>query len=142
MENKNKNGNIYHIAIAVRNLDEAEQLYKDILGLKVVHREEVTEQGVRTVMLQPPSGQDIFIELLEPIDENSPVSKFLEKRGEGIHHICFHVDDIESTLKKLKNKKVRLVDETPRKGVHNYKVAFIHPKSLSGVLVELAEKNE
>lgn len=139
---KVENGTVYHIAIAVKNIAESEKLYSNILGLDVKHRETVKEQGVNTVMLQPGSGEGTAIELLEPIDENSPVAKFLEKRGEGIHHICFFVNDIESTLADLKRKGVRLIDEEPRVGAYNAKVAFIHPKSLNGVLVELAEISE
>lgn len=139
---KVENGTVYHIAIAVKNIAESEKLYSNILGLDVKHRETVKEQGVNTVMLQSGSGEGTAIELLEPIDENSPVAKFLEKRGEGIHHICFFVNDIESTLADLKRKGVRLIDEEPRVGAYNAKVAFIHPKSLNGVLVELAEISE
>lgn len=139
---KKEHGALYHIAIAVNNLTEAEGLYEKILGLKITHREEVAEQGVRATMLQPPSGEGTAIELLEAIDENSPVAKFIEKRGEGIHHICFFVDDIESALNDLKRKGVRLIDQEPREGAYNSRVAFIHPKSLNGVLVELAELPE
>ena len=133
--------NLYHVAIAVRDLEQAEKIYESALGLKVGHREVVEDQGVRTSMLVPEMG-GTAIELLEPIDGNSPISKFLEKRGEGIHHICFLVDDIESALKRLKHRGVRLIDETPRPGAYNSRVAFIHPKAMSGVLVELAEINK
>lgn len=136
---KKQNGNIYHIAIAVNNISESEKLYESILGLEIKHRETVEEQGVKTVMLQPPSGDGTAIELLEPLGEDTPVGKFINKKGEGIHHICFFVDDIESRLEELKNNGVRLIDETPRTGAYNAKVAFIHPKALNGVLVELAE---
>jgi methylmalonyl-CoA epimerase len=91
-----KNGKIeslYHVAIAVKNMEEAEKLYEKALGLKITHREVVEEQGVKATMLEPEEG-GTAIELLEPLNENSPISKFLEKRGEGIHHICFYVDDI------------------------------------------------
>ena len=89
-------------------------------------------------MLVPAKG-GTAIELLEPLDENSPISKFLEKRGEGIHHICYLVDDLESVLSRLKEKGVRLIDESPRPGAYNSMVAFIHPKAMNGVLIELAE---
>jgi len=89
-------------------------------------------------MLVPKDG-GTAIELLEPLDKNSPISKFLEKRGEGIHHICYKVDDIEAVLKRLKEQGVRLIDETPRLGAYNSRVAFIHPKAMNGVLIELAE---
>lgn len=134
-----ENGSLYHIAIAVRNLAGSEKLYETVMGLKVTHREVVEEQGVRASMLQPQSGEGTAIELLEPTGENSPIHKFLETRGEGIHHICFFVDDIEKSLEELKKQGVRLIDETPRVGAYNSKVAFIHPKAMNGVLVELAQ---
>ena len=106
----------------------------------VMVAEVVEDQKVNTSMLVPNDG-GTAIELLEPISEDSPISKFLEKRGEGIHHICYKVDDLESVLAKLKEQGVRLIDETPRPGAYNSKVAFIHPKAMNGVLVELAELN-
>jgi len=130
--------NLYHVAVAVRNLDEVEKLYETALGLRVEHREVVEEQGVKTSMLVPSQG-GTAIELLEPVDSDSPISKFLDKRGEGIHHICFAVDDIEAALERLKKEGVRLIDETPRPGAYNSRVAFIHPKAVNGVLIELAE---
>jgi len=130
--------NLYHVAIAVKDLSAVEKIYETALGLKVEHREVVEDQGVNTSMLVPKDG-GTAIELLEPLDENSPISKFLEKRGEGIHHICFKVDDIEAVLERLKKQGVRLIDETPRPGAYNSRVAFIHPKAMNGVLVELAE---
>ncbi len=133
--------NLYHVAIAVNNLAEVERVYTTGLGLKVEHREAVEDQKVNTSMLVPQDG-GTAIELLEPMSEDSPISKFLEKRGEGIHHICYKVDDIESVLAKLKEQGVRLIDETPRPGAYNSRVAFIHPKAMNGVLIELAELNE
>ncbi len=133
--------NLYHVAIAVNNLDTAEKIYTTALGLKVEHREVVEDQKVSTSMLVPKDG-GTAIELLEPMSEDSPISKFLEKRGEGIHHICYKVDDIDQVLAKLKEQGVRLIDETPRPGAYNSRVAFIHPKAMNGVLVELAELNE
>lgn len=132
---------LYHIAIAVNNIEEAEKLYESALGLKVTHREVVEDQGVRASMLEPEGG-GTAIELLEPLHENSPISKFLEKRGEGIHHIAFLVDDLVSALEELKKEGVRLIDESPRVGAHYTRVAFIHPKALNGVLIELAEKEK
>ncbi|HEX3036247.1 MAG TPA: methylmalonyl-CoA epimerase, partial [Thermodesulfobacteriota bacterium] len=129
---------LYHVAIAVKDIETVEKLYEAALGLKVTHREVVEEQGVKSSMLEPESG-GTPIELLEPLSENSPISKFLEKRGEGIHHICFTVDNIESVLKKLKEQGVQLIDESPRLGAYGAKVAFIHPKAMNGVLIELAE---
>ncbi|MCH8029620.1 MAG: methylmalonyl-CoA epimerase [Candidatus Dadabacteria bacterium] len=132
---------LYHIAIAVNNIEEAEKLYESALGLKVTHREVIEDQGVRASMLEPEGG-GTAIELLEPLHENSPISKFLEKRGEGIHHIAFLVDDLVSALEELKKEGVRLIDESPRVGAHYTRVAFIHPKALNGVLIELAEKEK
>ncbi|HSE83529.1 MAG TPA: methylmalonyl-CoA epimerase [Thermodesulfobacteriota bacterium] len=129
---------LYHVAIAVKNIKAVEKLYEAALGLKVTHREVVEEQGVRSSMLEPEGG-GTPLELLEPLNDNSPISKFLEKRGEGIHHICFTVDNIESVLTKLKEQGLQLIDETPRIGAYGAKVAFIHPKAMNGVLIELAE---
>jgi methylmalonyl-CoA epimerase len=139
-----KNGiteSLYHVAIAVRNIDEVAKLYERALGLKVTHVEVVGEQGVKAAMLEPEGGGPA-IELLEPLSDNSPISRFLEKRGEGIHHICFLVDDIETTLARLKKEGVQLIDESPRPGAHETRVAFIHPKALNGVLIEIAERNK
>ncbi len=136
--NEGKMKSVNHIAIAVRNIEDAEKLYESALCLKVTHREVVEEQGVRASMLETDSG-DTAIELLEPIGKESPIHKFLEKRGEGIHHICFKVDDIESTLDRLKKQGIKLINEAPRPGVDGTKVAFLHPKALNGVLIELVE---
>lgn len=133
-----KNGSLHHVAIAVRDIGRAEELYSGMMGLRVVHREVVADQGVRTSMLLPPGGGGTAIELLEPLDENSPVSGFLEKRGEGIHHLCFLTDDVEASLRRLEKKGARLIDEHPRAGAYGAEVAFIHPRSMNGVLVELA----
>jgi methylmalonyl-CoA/ethylmalonyl-CoA epimerase len=133
-----KTETLYHVAIAVRNIDEVEKLYETALGLKVHHREVVEEQGVKSSMLVPEDG-GTAVELLEPLSDNSPISNFLEKRGEGIHHICFIVDNIQSALNRLKEQGVQLIDESPRQGAYGAKVAFIHPKAMNGVLIELAE---
>ena len=132
-------GRLYHVAIAVRNIDEVVKLYETALGLKVTHVEVVGEQGVKAAMLEPEGGGPA-IELLEPLSDNSPISKFLEKRGEGIHHICFLVDDIESALERLKKEGVQLIDQSPRPCAYETRVAFIHPKAFKGVLIEIAEK--
>ncbi len=137
-----KDGFLYHVAIAVKDIKKAEDIYSKLLGLEIVHREDVVNYGVKTSMLSPKSGEGSAVELIEPLDDNSPISEFMKKRGEGVHHICFLVEDIESSLKALKDKGVRLIDEHPRPGSYNSKVAFIHPKSMNGVLVELAEKNK
>jgi methylmalonyl-CoA/ethylmalonyl-CoA epimerase len=125
-----------HIGIATQKLDEALALWRDALGLQVDVTEEVTEQGVRVAML--PVGET-HIELLEPLSETSPVGKFLEKRGPGIHHVAIRVPDIRASLASLKAKGTRLIDETPRVGARGCLVAFIHPSSANGVLLELVE---
>lgn len=137
-----KDGSLHHVAIAVRDIAAAEELYSGLLGLRVAHREVVADQGVRTSMLLPPGGEGAAVELLEPLDENSPVSRFLEKRGEGIHHVCFLTDDVEASLRRLEKKGAELIDEHPRPGSCGTEVAFIHPRSMNGVLVELARKPE
>ena len=129
---------LYHVAIAVKNLEEVEKLYETALGLTVEHREIIEEQGVKTSMMVPENG-GTAIELLEPLGENSPISKFLKKRGEGIHHVCFIVDDIKASLERLRSEGIDLIDNEPRIGAYNAKVAFIHPKAMNGVLIELAE---
>ena len=128
---------IDHIGIATRQLKEATALWRDALGLEVDSTDEVNEQGVRVVML--PIG-DTHIELLEPLTPESPVGKFLDKRGPGIHHIAIRVDDIRVTLSHLKEKGARLIDETPRIGAGGCLVAFIHPSSTNGVLLELVQQ--
>ncbi len=125
-----------HIGIATRQLDEALAVWRDALGLEVESTEDVTEQGVRIAML--PVGES-RIELLEPLTQNSPVGKFLERRGPGIHHVAIRVDDIEASLTQLKKKGSRLIDETPRVGAGGCLVAFVHPSSANGVLLELVQ---
>jgi methylmalonyl-CoA/ethylmalonyl-CoA epimerase len=125
-----------HIGIATRQIDEALALWRDVLGLDIDSTEEVPEQGVRVVML--PIG-DSHIELLEPLSQDSPVGKFLEKRGPGIHHIAVRVTDIQASLAHLKEMGTRLIDETPRTGAGGCLVAFVHPSSANGVLLELVQ---
>ncbi len=127
-----------HIGIATGQLDEALALWRDALGLQVDFTEEVTEQGVKVAML--PLGET-HIELLEPLSENSPVGKFLQKRGPGIHHVAVRVADIRATLAALKEKGTRLIDETPRVGARGCLVAFVHPASANGVLLELVQQD-
>jgi len=126
-----------HIGIAVRSI-EAVKIY-EALGLKIDHLENVETQKVRTAFL---SVGDSNLELLEPTSDDSPIAKFIEKRGEGIHHICFRVDDIEAHLAKLKAEGYRLVNESPVPGAHGCRVAFLHPAAGKGVLIELSEKIE
>jgi methylmalonyl-CoA/ethylmalonyl-CoA epimerase len=125
---------IDHIGIAVHNLDEALKVYRDALGLEVTHIADEPEQKVRVAFL-PRGGSEI--ELLEPYEGDGPVRKFMEKRGEGIHHICLAVDDIEATLAQLAAQGVPLIDTTPRFNSRGQKIAFIHPKGAHGVLIEL-----
>jgi methylmalonyl-CoA/ethylmalonyl-CoA epimerase len=125
-----------HIGIATKTLDEALAIWRDALGLQVDHTEEVTEQGVRVAML---SIGETHIELLEPLSETSPVGKFLEKRGPGIHHVAIRVADIRASLADLKARGSRLIDETPRTGAGGCLVAFVHPSSANGVLLELVQ---
>ncbi|HEX8852094.1 MAG TPA: methylmalonyl-CoA epimerase [Pyrinomonadaceae bacterium] len=127
---------IEHIGIATPRLDEALRFWSEALGLEVTHTEEVAEQGVRVAML--PVGEP-RIELLEPTGADSPVARFLEKRGAGIHHIAVRVSDIRASLARLKAQGVRLIDEEPRLGADNCLVAFIHPSASGGVLLELVE---
>jgi methylmalonyl-CoA/ethylmalonyl-CoA epimerase len=130
---------IEHIGIATRGLDDALGFWRDALGLELQDVEEVAEQGVRVAML--PIGET-RVELLEPTSEASPIAKFLEKRGAGIHHIAVRVDDIRATLARLKEQGLRLIDEVPRRGAGGCLVAFIHPSSANGVLLELVEHTE
>ncbi|MGM0667161.1 MAG: methylmalonyl-CoA epimerase [Bacteroidota bacterium] len=127
---------IEHIGIAVNSLDEAIPFYEEVLGLKCYNIEEVADQKVRTAFFKV--GQT-KIELLESTDPSGPVSKFIEKRGEGIHHIAFAVNELEDKLKKAESSGVRLIDTSPRKGAEGLDIAFLHPKSTFGVLTELCE---
>jgi methylmalonyl-CoA/ethylmalonyl-CoA epimerase len=127
---------IEHIGIATHNIDDALEFWRDALGLQVVATEEVAEQGVRVAML--PVGEP-RVELLEPTSDASPVAKFLEKRGPGIHHIAVRVDDIRATLQRLREQGTRLIDDAPRVGAGGCLVAFVHPSAAGGVLLELVE---
>ncbi len=127
---------INHLGIATKRIDEALKFWEDALSLENVHTEVVEDQKVRVAML--PIGES-RIELLEPISDDSPISKFLEKRGGGIHHIAVEVEDIEASLARLKEKGMRLIDETPRFGAEGCLVAFVHPASTNGVLLELVQ---
>ena len=126
-----------HIGIAVRSLESA-KIYED-LGLVIEHVEVVETQRVKTAFL---SVGDSNLELLEPTSPDSPIAKFIEKRGEGIHHICLRVDDIEAHLERLKAAGYRLINEAPVPGAHGCRVAFLHPSAGNGVLIELSEKSE
>ena len=127
---------IDHIGIAVKSLAEAVKVYQDAIGLEVSGFDEVDDQSVRVAMLTIGESR---IELLEPTRADSPIEKFMTKRGEGIHHIAVRVENIEEALERLKASGVRLIDSAPRRGAHNTRVAFIHPSSTHGVLLELVE---
>jgi methylmalonyl-CoA epimerase len=128
---------VHHVAIVVKNLDEALELYSNLFGIKPAKVEAVPEQGVKAALIPLAEGGEI--ELLEPIDPQSGVAKFLERRGEGIHHICLEVDNIDQELSLLAEKGAELIDKQGRKGLAG-KVGFIHPKSTKGALIELAQK--
>ena len=125
-----------HIGIATHEIESALGIWRDALGLQIDFTEEVAAQGVRVAML--PIGET-HIELLEPLSQDSPVGKFLQKRGPGIHHVAVRVTDIRASLAHLKEKGTRLIDETPREGAGGCLVAFIHPSSANGVLLELVQ---
>ncbi len=127
---------INHLGIATHGIDDALKFWQDALGLENINTEIVEDQKVRIAML--PIGES-RIELLEPTSEDSPISKFLAKRGGGIHHIAVEVDDIVAALSKLRSAGARLIDETPRVGAEGCLVAFVHPSSANGVLLELVE---
>ena len=126
-----------HIGIAVNNLDEAIKLYKDVLGIELHGIELVEEQKVRVAFL--PVG-DTEVELLESTSPEGPIAKFIETKGQGIQHVAFRVDDIEAALEEMKEKGMRLIDEKPRYGAGGARIAFLHPKSTNGVLIELCER--
>jgi methylmalonyl-CoA/ethylmalonyl-CoA epimerase len=128
---------ISHVAIAVKNLEEAIERFSKLSGLKEYHIETVEEQKVRVAVFKI---GDSRIELTEPTSVDSPVAKFIEKRGEGIHHIAFEVDDIEGQIAKISEDGFQLVDVVPRLGANNCLIAFVHPKSFNGVLVELTQE--
>lgn len=127
---------INHIGMAVHSLESALPLYRDVMGMAFEGTEEVAEQKVRVAFLAVGESR---IELLEPTSADSPVAKFLEKNGEGVHHIAYQVDNLEAALADMAAKGVRLIDEKPRRGAHGTRIAFLHPKATGGVLTELCE---
>jgi methylmalonyl-CoA/ethylmalonyl-CoA epimerase len=130
---------IDHLGIAVHSIEEAKKLFQDTLGLKFEGSETVAEQKVTTAFF--PVG-DSEVELLESTAPDGPIAKYLEKRGEGIQHIAFRVENIEEALAELKEKGIRLIDEKPRMGAGGAKIAFLHPKSTHGVLIEISERDD
>jgi methylmalonyl-CoA/ethylmalonyl-CoA epimerase len=130
---------IDHLGIAVHSIEEAKKLFQDTLGLQFEGSETVAEQKVTTAFF--PVG-DSEVELLQSTAPDGPIAKYLEKRGEGIQHIAFRVENIEEALAELKDKGVRLIDEKPRLGAGGAKIAFLHPKSTHGVLIEISERED
>lgn len=129
--------NVDHIGIAVSSLESVVTFYKETLGLHLHGFEEVPEQKVRVAMF--PVG-DAKLEFLEPTSPESPIAKFIEKKGQGIHHVALHVEDLEAKLAELKSRGVRLIDEKPREGAGGKKIAFVHPASTGGILLELCQE--
>ena len=132
-------GRIDHIGVAVEDLDQAVALYRDRLGMREQHRETVEEQGVEAVLLEIGEGH---VELLCPLGSDTAVGRFLEKRGPGIHHVAYQTGDIDSALESVRAAGLSLIDEEPRVGIRNSRVAFVHPKSTGGVLTEIVEPAE
>lgn len=128
---------IEHIGIAVKNLDDSNELFSKLFGKPHYKIEEVASEGVNTSFFKVGDNK---IELLEATTKTSPIAKFIEKKGEGIHHIAFDVDDIRAEIKRLKNEGFKMINETPKLGADNKLVAFLHPKSSNGVLIELCQE--
>jgi methylmalonyl-CoA/ethylmalonyl-CoA epimerase len=132
-------GRIDHIGVATDDLDGALELYEKTLGMPLAHRETVESQGVEAVLLDVGDGH---VELLRPLGPDTPVGKYLEKKGPGLHHVAYAVSDIDETLAKLKDAGVALIDEEARQGIRDSRVAFLHPKATGGVLTEIVEPSE
>ena len=128
-----------HIGVAVEDLDAAIALHEEAYGMAVAHREVVEEQGVEAVLLDV--GEN-HVELLRPLDGDSPVGRFLSKRGPGLHHVAYQVADVQATIDTLRDRGLRLIDETPRTGIRGSRVAFLHPESSGGVLTEIVQPSE
>jgi methylmalonyl-CoA/ethylmalonyl-CoA epimerase len=132
-------GRIDHVGVAVEDMDGALALYRDTLGMPLAHRETVEEQGVEAALLDV---GDAHVELLSPLGPETAVGKYLAKRGPGIHHVAYAVSDIEAELERLRGAGLRLIDETPRVGIRNSRVAFVHPAAVGGVLTEIVQPAE
>ena len=130
---------IDHVGVAVEDLDAALKLYEDALGMPMVHREVVEEQGVEAVLLDVGDGH---VELLSPLGPDTPVGKYLDRKGPGLHHVAYAVTDIKATLEQLEAAGIELIDKQPRIGIRNSQVAFVHPKSTGGVLTEIVQPAE
>jgi len=129
---------IEHLGIAVDNIEESLKVYEALLGAKCYKFEEVTSEGVKTAFIQIGESK---IELLEATNSESPIAKFLSKKGKGIHHIAFDTDDIEKEIERLKNQGFELIHQSPKEGADNKMIAFLHPKSTDGMLIELCQEN-
>jgi methylmalonyl-CoA/ethylmalonyl-CoA epimerase len=132
-------GLIDHVGVAVDDLDDAIALYQGKLGMPLAHRETVTEQGVEAVLLDV---GDCHVELLRPLGPETAVGKFLERKGPGLHHVAYRVDDIDAVLARLKAEGIELIDAEPRTGIRNSRVAFVHPRATGSVLTEIVEPAE
>jgi methylmalonyl-CoA/ethylmalonyl-CoA epimerase len=132
-------GRIDHIGVATDDLDGAVALYEGTLGMPVAHRETVESQGVEAVLLDVGEGH---VELLRPLAPDTPIGKYLERKGPGLHHVAYAVDDIEAVLGSLKEAGIELIDSEPRTGIRDSRVAFVHPRSTGGVLTEIVEPAE
>jgi methylmalonyl-CoA/ethylmalonyl-CoA epimerase len=132
-------GRIDHIGVATDDLDRAVALYEGTLGMPVAHRETVESQGVEAVLLDVGEGH---VELLRPLGPDTPIGRYLERKGPGLHHVAYAVDDIEGVLGSLKEAGIELIDSEPRAGIRDSRVAFVHPRSTGGVLTEIVEPSE
>jgi methylmalonyl-CoA epimerase len=130
-----------HVAVTVEDLDAAVTLYAETFGMPVQHRETVTEQGVEAVLVGV-GDSDLHVELLAPLGEDTPVGKFLAKRGPGMHHIAYRFSDVANAIEECRARGLRLIDEEPRRGIRGSLVAFLHPASTGGVLTELVQPAE
>lgn len=131
--------NVSHIGIAVDNLEKSIELFSQILGCDPISIEEVADQKVKVAIFRPGGRHTTAIELICPISDDSPIKKYLDKRGQGLHHISINVEDIAGKLDNLKSRDFKLIDQAPRQGAEDKKIAFVHPSSTSGVLIELEQ---
>ena len=130
---------LVHVGVAVKDAAATARLYRELFGFEPAHSEDVPDQKVRTVFFETGGGG---VELLQPLAPDSPVARFLERRGEGVHHISFEVDSVEDEIERLKRAGFEMIDEKPRPGAHGYRIAFLHPRSTNGVLIEIGERGK